>query len=185
MDTVKSRYEIVFEKARSAYADAIKIIGDMYDNVFSKKQSFTYGRAQIFADFDAYLQAVLVKICHGADRFGEEEMKFVENIADYGKLIDGTNFEFFAGCVSDMSDKLAEKADEKLKEIPICFKMSGALDSGKNVIGVTKTLLDVVVKISFNLKLIDAGADIKNNADIGSALKNLYVFISANGINIK
>ena len=62
--------------------------------------------------------------------------------------------------------------------------MSGAIDSAKGL-GVTKSMLDATVKIAFNLKFIDAQADLKDNSDVISSLKAIYVFAKANGINLK
>ena len=180
----KSRNDIITEKAKMRYAEALKIIGDMYDSVFAKNDAFPYTRVELFADFDAYLQAALITVCYENGNFGGESMRFIENITDYGKLIEGTDITFFADCVKDMRDKLAEKAEERLKEVSLCFKLSGAVDSGREV-GATKALLDHIIKIAFNLKLLNGNSDVKNNADIISALKSIYVFMMANGISIK
>ncbi|MBO4262726.1 MAG: hypothetical protein J5903_02960 [Clostridia bacterium] len=179
----KTRNELINDKAKRFYADSIKIIGDMYDEVFAKNDAFAYTRVELFADYDAYLQAVLLKICYEHGKFGKDEMNFIESITDYGKLLEGTDFNLFADCVSDMREKLVEKANERIGEVPLCFKLSGAVDSGRNT-GVTKAILDDVIRIVFNLKLLDENADIKNNGDILAALKTVYVFMSANGIAV-
>ena len=87
-------------------------------------------------------------------------MSFVENIADYGKLIDGTDFTLFADCAKEMREVVSERVEERLKEIPVCFKLAGAVDASRNL-GVMKTMLDGTVKIAFNLKFIDETADAK------------------------
>lgn len=170
-----SREEVIAGKAGIYYADALKIIGDMYDKVFSKREEFGYTKVEIFADFDAYLQAALIKLCANNDKFGKSQMYFIENTGSYGKLLEGTDFNLFADCVKDMRDMLSEKADERLKIIPICFKMSAAVDSAHSL-GATKILSDDIIKIAFYLKLLDESADIKNNSDITKALRNLFNF---------
>ncbi len=177
-DMKKSREEIVFEKAKTSYGEVVKVIGSMHDAVLKKNGSFKYAKEELFKDYDAYLQAVLVKICFATGTFSESEMKFIENIADYGKLYDGTNLIFFANTAYDIRQKLCEKAETRLKEIPVAFKLSAAIDSGKNV-GITKKMLDETSKIAFNCKLVCEGADIKDNSDISAALKGLYAYALA------
>jgi hypothetical protein len=180
----KTRTEVLIEKSKVNYNSAIKIIEDMYDNIFSKNQSFNYSRKDLFIDYDCYLQAVLIKLCSLKNKYSKDSMSFVENIADYGKLIEGTDFNLFADCAKEMRDVVCERADEKLKDVPICFKLAGAVDSGRNL-KVTKALLDCTVKIAFNLKFIDETANNQDNSDIVSVLKSVYVFAKANGIILK
>ena len=180
----KTRTDILLEKSKINYNASIKIIGDMYDEIFSKDPSFTYKRKDLFADYDSYLQAILIKHCSIKDQFNKDSMLFVENIADYGKLVEGTDFNLFASCAKEMREVVCERADEKLKEVPVCFKLAGAVDSGRNL-KVTKSLLDCTVKIAFNLKFIDATADNKDNSDIVSVLKSIYIFAKVNGIILK
>lgn len=180
----KTRTEVLIEKSKVNYNSAIKIIEDMYDNIFSKNQSFNYSRKDLFIDYDCYLQAVLIKLCSLKNKYSKDSMNFVENIADYGKLIEGTDFNLFADCAKEMRDVVCERADEKLKDVPICFKLAGAVDSGRNL-KVTKALLDCTVKIAFNLKFIDETANNQDNSDIVSVLKSVYVFAKANGIILK
>ena len=111
-------------------------------------------------------------------------MNFIENIADYGKLHEGADYTLFAGCVKDMSDRLLSEAGERLKIIPICFKLAGAVDVSKNTSSM-RALLDCTVKIAFNLKLIDPSADVKDNSDIMSAFNAVYAFARGNGISLK
>ena len=180
----KTRTDVLIEKSKANYNLAIKIIGDMYDGIFSKNPSFNYTRKELFADYDSYLQAILIKLCATKEEFSVDCMRFVENIADYGKLIEGTDFNLFANCAKEMREVVLSRAEERLKEVPICFKLAGAVDSGRKL-GVTKTMLDYTVKIAFNLKFVDVGADVKNNDDVISALKSIYVFTTANGIDLK
>lgn len=179
----KSREDVILEKAKTCYRNAVRIIGDLEENVFSKREGFSYTRSQLFADYDAYLQAILVKICVRKEDFGEKEMALIETIADYGKLVDGMDFTLFAGCGKEMREKLGEKADERLEEIPICIKLSAAVDSGRDS-GVTKALLDNTARVAFCLKYLDEEQDRKNNEDVSAALKNIYVFLNANGIRL-
>ena len=180
----KTRTDILIEKSKLNYNAVIKTIGDMYDKVFSKNPSFTYERKGLFADYDSYLQAVLIKLCSIKDDFSKDAMKFIENVADYGKLVEGTDFNLFSDCAKEMREVICNKAEERLKDVPICFKLSGALDSARGL-GVTKSMLDATVKIAFNLKFIDAQADLKDNSDVISSIKSIYVFAKANGINLK
>jgi hypothetical protein len=180
----KTRTDILIEKSKINYNSAIKIIGDMYDDIFSKNPSFNYTRKELFADYDSYLQAILIKLCSTKDEFSKDSMRFVENIADYGKLIEGTDFNLFADCAKEMREVVLQRAEERLKEVPTCFKLAGAVDSGRQL-GVTRTMLDCTVKIAFNLKFVDCNADVKNNEDVISALKSIYVFTTANGIDLK
>ncbi|MCI6734241.1 MAG: hypothetical protein PUI31_06955 [Clostridia bacterium] len=180
----KTRTDILIEKSKKNYNAAIQVITDLYDNVFSKDGNFRYERRQLLAEYDEYLQAALIKICSLRNRFLADEMLFVENIADYGKLIEGTDYTLFAGCVRDMSDRLAERADERLKVVPVCFKLAGAVDSSKGTASM-RVLLDNTVKIAFNLKLIDEKVDLKDNSDIIAALKAVYSFAKFNGISLK
>ena len=180
----KTRTDILIEKSKINYNNAIKIIGDMYDGIFSKEESFTYTRKGLFADYDSYLQAILIKLCSLKDKFTADAMRFIENIADYGKLVEGTDFNLFADCAKEMREVVCEKADERLKNVPISFQLAGAVDSSRKL-GVTKMLLDCTVKIAFNLKYTDPNADVKNNTDIMNSLKAIYVFATANGIDIK
>ena len=180
----KSRVQIIKEKAKTCYENAVRIIGDLEENVFSKREGFAYTRSQLFADYDAFLQAVLIKICVSHGEFGEEEMDFIETIADYGKLVDGMDFSLFAGCGKEMRDKIGEKADERLTDIPVCIKLSAAVDSGRNT-GVTKALLDDTARIAFLFKYLRPEGEEKNNEDVSAALKSVYVFLNANGIPLK
>ena len=180
----KTRTDILIEKSKVNYNAAIKIIGDMYDGIFSKEKSFTYTRKGLFADYDCYLQAVLIKLCSQKDKFTKDAMRFVENIADYGKLVEGTDFNLFADCAKEMREVVLARAEERLKEVPVCFKLAGAIDSAKGL-GVTKSMLDATVKIAFNLKFIDTQADLKDNSDVINSLKAIYVFAKANGISLK
>lgn len=179
----KTRADILIEKSKTNYDSAVKIIADVYDNVFSKDGTFRYDKRYLLAEYDKYLQAVLIKLCV-PDRFKPDEMRFIENISDYGKLVEGTDYTLFADCVKDMSDRLVSRAEEQLKEVPVCFKLVGAVDSGKNS-GLTKLLLDYTIKIAFNLKLIDPSANVKDNSDVVGALRSVYAFARGNGINLK
>lgn len=180
----KTRTDILLEKSKINYNASIKIIGDMYDEIFSKDPSFTYKRKDLFADYDSYLQAILIKHCSIKDQFTKDAMLFVENIADYGKLVEGTDFNLFASCAKEMREVLRFKAEERLKEVPISFKLAGAVDANRKL-GVMKALLDSTVKIAFNLKFLDENADLKDNSDVINSLKAIYVFAKANGIDIK
>lgn len=180
----KTRTDILIEKSKINYNAVIKIIGDMYDKIFSKNPSFGYARKDLFADYDSYLQAILIKLCSIKNDFSKDAMTFVENVADYGKLVEGTDFNLFADCAKEMREVILGRAEERLKDVPVCFKLAGALDSARGL-GVTKSMLDATVKISFNLKFIDASADLKDNSDVVNALKSIYVFAKANGINLK
>ncbi|MBR2336522.1 MAG: hypothetical protein IKA61_01060 [Clostridia bacterium] len=180
----KTRTDILIEKSKVNYNAVIKIIGDMYDRIFSKDPSFGYARKELFADYDSYLQAILIKLCSVKDDFSKTAMTFVENVTDYGKLVEGTDFSFFADCAKEMREVICQKAEERLKDVPVCFKLAGAVDSARGL-GVTKSMLDATVKIAFNLKFIDPNADLKDNSDVISSLKAIYVFAKANGINIK
>ena len=180
----KTRTDILLEKSKINYNAVIKIIGDMYDKIFSKDPSFSYARKDLFADYDSYLQAILIKLCSLKDNFSKDAMTFVENVADYGKMIEGSDFNLFADCAKEMREVMCQRAEERLKEVPVCFKLSGAIDSAKGL-SVTKSMLDATVKIAFNLKFIDPNADLKDNSDVISSLKAIYVFAKANGINLK
>ena len=180
----KSRAEILIEKSKANYNAVIKIVCNMYDGIFSKDPNFAYGRKDLLSDYDSYLQAILIKLCYINDKFTIDTMKFVENVADFGKLIEGTDFTLFADCVKEMRDVILEKAEERLKDVPVCFKLAGAVDKSKNL-GVMKSMLDLTVKIAFNLKYIDEKVDLKDNSDIVNSLKSIYVFAKANGINVK
>ena len=180
----KTRTDILIEKSKLNYNAVIKTIGDMYDKVFSKNPSFAYERKGLFADYDSYLQAVLIKLCSVKDDFSKDAMKFIENVADYGKLVEGTDFNLFSDCAKEMREVICSKAEERLKDVPVCFKLAGALDSARGL-GVTKSMLDATVKIAFNLKFIDSQADLKDNSDVISSIKSIYVFAKANGINLK
>ncbi len=183
-DMKKSREEIVFEKAKAAYNEVIKVIGSMYDAVLNKNGGFKYEKAELLRDYDAYLQAALIKVCYISGNFGSAETRFIEDIADYGKLYDGTNLTFFANSADDIKQRLCEKADARLKELPIAFKLSAAIDSGKGI-GITKKMLDETVKILFNCKLLSAKSDIKDNSDISSALKGLYAYLISHNVKLK
>ena len=180
----KTRTDILIEKSKTNYNAVLKIIGDMYDRIFSKDPSFSYARKDLFADYDSYLQAILIKLCSIKDDFSKDAMTFVENVADYGKLVEGTDFVLFADCAKEMREVICQRAEERLKEVPVCFKLSGAIDSARGL-GVTKSMLDATVKIAFNLKFINPLADLKDNSDVISSLKSIYVFAKANGINLK
>ena len=180
----KTRTDILIEKSKVNYNAVLKIIGDMYDKIFSKDKSFGYDRKDLFADYDSYLQAILIKLCSIKGDFSKSTMTFIENVADYGKLVDGTDFNLFADCAKEMREVICQRAEERLKDVPVCFKLAGAVDSTRGL-GVTKSMLDATVKIAFNLKFIDANADLKDNSDVISSLKAIYVFAKANGINLK
>ena len=180
----KTRTDILLEKSKINYNAVIKIIGDMYDKIFSKDPSFSYARKDLFADYDSYLQAILIKLCSLKDNFSKDAMTFVENVADYGKMIEGSDFNLFADCAKEMREVMCQRAEERLKEVPVCFKLSGAIDSATGL-SVTKSMLDATLKIAFNLKFIDPNADLKDNSDVISSLKAIYVFAKANGINLK
>ena len=165
----KTRADILIEKSKKNYSSAVQLITDLYDNVFAKSKDFRYEKRQVLSDYDCYLQAVLIKICAVRNRFLADEMNFIENIA---------------GCVKDMSDRLLSEAEERLKIIPICFKLAGAVDASKNTSSM-RALLDCTVKIAFNLKLIDPSADVKDNSDIMSAFNAVYAFARGNGISLK
>ena len=180
----KTRADILIEKSKINYNAVLKIIGDMYDRIFSKDPSFGYARKDLFADFDSYLQAVLIKLCSIKGDFSKDAMIFVENVADYGKLVEGTDFVLFADCAKEMREVICQRAEERLKDVPVCFKLAGAVDSTRGL-GVTKSMLDSTVKIAFNLKFIDPLADLKDNLDVISSLRSIYVFAKANGVNLK
>ena len=180
----KTRTDLLIEKSKVNYNAVIKIIANMYDEIFSKNPKFGYTRKDLFADYDSYLQAILLKHCVIKDKFTQGAMAFVENIADYGKLIDGTDFTLFADCAKEMREVVSERVEERLKEIPVCFKLAGAVDASRNL-GVMKTMLDGTVKIAFNLKFIDETADAKDNSDVINSIKAIYVFAKANGIDLK
>ena len=180
----KTRTDILIEKSKINYNAVIKIIGDMYDRIFSKDPSFSYARKDLFADYDSYLQAILIKLCSIKGDFTKDAMTFIENVADYGKLVEGTDFNLFADCAKEMREVVCARAEERLKDVPVCFKLAGAIDSAKGL-GVTKSMLDATVKIAFNLKFVDPQADLKDNSDVINSLKAIYVFAKANGINLK
>ena len=119
-----------------------------------------------------------------AGKFGAEEMNFIENIADHGKLIEGTDLTLFTDCSKEMREKLIEASEDKVSVVPACVKISAALDGGKNF-GLTKAIFDNSAKICFNLKLLDEKADMENNADIARALKAIPVYCAVKGIKIK
>lgn len=180
----KTRTEVLIEKSKINYNAVIKLIANMYDEIFSKNPKFGYSRKDLFADYDSYLQAILLKHCVIKDRFSKDAMAFVENVADYGKLIEGTDFNLFADCAKEMREVVSEKVNERLKEIPVCFKLAGAVDVNRKL-GAMKSMLDSTVKIAFNLKFIDESADFKDNSDVLNSLKAIYVFAKANGIDLK
>ena len=180
----KTRIDVLIEKSKVNYNAVIKIIANMYDEIFSKNPKFGYKRKDIFADYDSYLQAILLKHCVIKDKFTKDAMAFIENVADYGKLIDGTDLNLFADCAKEMREVVSEKVEERLKEIPVCFKLAGAVDVSRGL-GVMKAMLDSTVKIAFNLKYVDENADLKDNSDVVNSLKAIYVFAKANGIDIK
>lgn len=180
----KTRTEVLIEKSKINYNAVIKLIANMYDEIFSKNPKFGYSRKDLFSDYDSYLQAILLKHCVIKDKFSKDAMAFVENVADYGKLIEGTDFNLFADCAKEMREVVSEKVNERLKEIPVCFKLAGAVDVNRNL-GAMKSMLDSTVKIAFNLKFIDESADFKDNSDVLNSLKAIYVFAKANGIDLK
>ncbi len=179
-----TRLNILIDKSRNCYDGIVKIIGDLYDAVTKDGKTISYTKERFFAEYDVYLQSALVSICSGLNRFGEEEMEFIESLSTYGKLVDGTDFTLFANCSKEMRDKLAEMANEKLAVVPYCVKVAGALDSTKNF-GITKAIHDLSVKICFNLKLIDENADIKSNTDILNSLKAIHTFAALRGIKLR
>lgn len=180
----KTRTDVLIEKSKVNYNAVIKIIANMYDEIFSKNPEFGYKRKDIFADYDSYLQAILLKHCVIKDKFSKDAMAFIENVADYGKLIEGTDFNLFADCAKEMREVVSEKVEERLKEIPVCFKLAGAVDVSRGL-GVMKAMLDSTVKIAFNLKYTDENADLKDNSDVLNSLKAIYVFAKSNGIDLK
>ncbi|HBF86620.1 MAG TPA: hypothetical protein DDW54_02965 [Clostridiales bacterium] len=180
----KTRADVLSEKSKNCYNAIIRIIGEMYDKIEASGKSVSYSREQLFAGFDAYIQAVLVKIASGADKFGADEMIFIENIADYGKLIEGTDLTLFTDCSKEMREKLIEASEDRMSAVPACIKIAAALDSGKDF-GLTKAIFENSVRICFNLKLIDEKSDVKNNSDIARALKAITVYAAAKGIKIK
>lgn len=180
----KSRADILIEKSKINYNVVIKTICSMYDGIFSKDPNFAYGRKDLLIDYDSYLQAILVKLCYINDKFTADTMKFIENVAEFGKLVEGADFTLFADCAKEMRDVVLEKAEDRLKEVPVCFKLAGAVDKSKNL-GVMKSMLDSTVKIAFNLKFIDEKANLKDNSDVVNSLKSIYVFAKANAINVK
>ncbi|MBQ4099282.1 MAG: hypothetical protein IJC87_04085 [Clostridia bacterium] len=180
----RSRADILLEKSKINYNAVIKTVCNMYDGIFSKDPNFAYGRKDLLIDYDSYLQAILIKLCYINDKFTADTMKFIENVADFGKLIDGADFTLFADCAKEMRDVVLEKAEDRLKEVPVCFKLAGAVDKSKNL-GVMKSMLDSTVKIAFNLKFIDENANLKDNSDVVNSLKSIYVFAKANAINVK
>ena len=177
----KSEYDILSERSKTYYNSSINIIGDLYDGINSANDDLEYTKIGFYADFDAYLQAVLLKVCSFADNFSFDNMKFIEDIAEYGKLIDGTDLTLFADCVKDMRETLLEKADERLKEIPVSFKLAGAVDI-KNGGYITKKMFDNIIRIAFILKSADKNANLKDNSDISAIVKPLYKFMSVNSI---
>ena len=176
----KSKNAVLSEKAKNIYLKTISTIGEMYDKVFSKSEAFRYDRAEIYFDYDAYLQAVLIKNCVSAEDFDILRLTFIENITDYGKLLDGTDLTLFASSAGSIREKLVEKADERLKEVPIAFKLSAALDSGKNL-GVSKSLLSATAKIAFNFRLLGE-EDFKGDNAVANSLKSVYAYLSSHGI---
>ncbi len=179
----KSKNAALSENAKGVYIKTISLIGEMYDKIFSKGSGFKYDRAEIFSDYDAYLQALLIKNCVRAEDFDALRLTFIENIADYGKLLDGTDLTLFAGSTGSIREKLVEKADEKLKEVPIAFKLSAAIDSERNL-GISKALLANTAKIAFNFKLL-GNDEIGDNAAVMASLKSVYVYLSSHGVALR
>ncbi|MBO4323570.1 MAG: hypothetical protein J5836_02795 [Clostridia bacterium] len=179
----KSRNEILYENAKTLYSKAIDIIGSTYDKVFSKDASFKYKRADIYADYDAYLQAALVKVCYLTGKFDSDRLTFIEDLASYGKLLEGADLALFADSVGEIRTKLSEKAEDRLKQVPIAFKLTAAIDSAKNT-DITSALLGVTAKIALNFKLIGGSDDYKDNSDVSSAFKSVYAFLSSHGIKL-
>lgn len=177
----RSKSEILFENATALYKKATRIIGETYDNYFAGVKDFRYAKEEIFADYDGYLQALLIKIAYDNANFDLESMRFIENIVDFGKLIDGTDLTFFAGGSTEILSKLNEKAEERLKEIPTAFKLLSAVDSAKDI-GVSSALFTFTAKILFSFNLLSQNSEEKDGASVPSSLKNLYSYLLSKGI---
>jgi len=178
---VKSREEVLFANAKAEYEKAVITIERLIDGVIKSTPDFKYAVKDFLVDYDAYLQALLLKICSLNGSFGKTEMRFIEEIAKHGKLFDGTDLNYFADGSKEITDKLSEKAEEKLNEIPIFFKLSTAIDGAKNT-SVSSAVFKETAKILFDFNLLKGnGADKKS---VVISLNRLYAFLVSKGVKI-
>jgi len=178
----KNKTDIIIERSKLLYKNIISAVGQMYGKIFSKSGKYS-SETEIYKDFDSYLQAALIKICSLRGRFADSEMKFIKDIAEFGSLIPDADFSLYAGCNSDMREKLSITATERLKKIPVCFMMAAAVDAKLNK-GITKFLTDNLIKTAFNFSYLESAGESSIKGGIMTAFESLYGFIKNEGVNL-
>ena len=153
----------------------------MYDGVYSKNKTFRYKRSEILEDFDVCLQSILLKVALSDDSFSESDARYISEIPCYGKIAKDISFNYFINCSQELRAKLYKIADEKSDKVPYAVMMAGGIDLNGNQ-GVTKFLVDGMVKIAFNCLYLDN--DKVEIQSVKEAFRTIYVFINKQGIKL-
>ena len=177
----EKRYNVISGKSRDIYDKLIALITDMYDGVYSKNKTFRYKRSEILEDFDVCLQSILLKVALSDDSFSESDARYISEIPCYGKIAKDISFNYFINCSQELRAKLYKIADEKSDKVPYAVMMAGGIDLNGNQ-GVTKFLVDGMVKIAFNCLYLDN--DRVEIQSVKEAFRTIYVFINKQGIKL-
>ena len=177
----EKRYNVISGKSRDIYDKLIALITDMYDGVYSKNKTFRYKRSEILEDFDVCLQSILLKVALSDDSFSESDARYISEIPCYGKIAKDISFNYFINCSQELRAKLYKIADEKSDKVPYAVMMAGGIDLNGNQ-GVTKFLVDGMVKIAFNCLYLDN--DKVEIQSVKEAFRTIYVFINKQGIKL-
>jgi hypothetical protein len=163
--------EILIDASKKVYSYLIETISNIYDNAFSGKVK--WAKNEVLQDFDAYMQAMLTSVALSNGKLTQAEVELIGSLTKYGTLFENLDIKLFANCNYEMRDRLRKICDEALAKLPIACWLSGVVDIKQNK-KVTKTILDNLIKLGFNLSSIDGVADMNS---IKKSLKSITDFI--------
>jgi len=134
----------------------------------------------VLQNFDGFIQAMLTHVALSDQRLSQAECSLISSLPKYATIYKDLDINLFAECNADMRSRFFQIAEEMLSKIPYAITMAGVLDK-KFDRRITKTILDNLIKLSFNIISIDGVADMEK---IKLPLKSITDFIISKNIKL-
>lgn len=174
-----SNQEKIIDLSQKEYLSILEALGELYEQVFKGKVKWT--KAEVLANFDSYIQAVLTFTAVENGKLGVAETQLLGKLNKWGNLFKNLDITLFDDCNFEIRNRLQIIAKEFLVNPPIFVNLTGAVDK-KYDKKYTKLVLDGIIKLGFNISVL-GGAE-NGIANVKVALKSLLEFIKTNGIKL-
>ena len=175
---ISKKAEILIDASKKVYAYLTDNISQMYDSAFAGEVKWS--KLSVLQDFDGFIQAMLTHVALSDQKLSEAECNLIATLPKYATIYKDLDITLFAECNSEMRKRLLQMSNEVLNKIPIAITLSGVLDKKHNR-RMTKTILDNLIKLGFNIISIDSVADMEK---LKLPLKAVTDFIISKSIKL-